>query len=61
MKLLNNGTADNNAPWTIKEVAAYLKCSERNIHNLVADGLPHFRVRRLLRFWPEEVRGYFQR
>ncbi len=45
-------------PWTIKDVAAYLHCSERHVHNLIGDGLPHFRIRRLLRFWPDEVRGY---
>lgn len=44
--------------WTIDEVAAYLRCTVRHVHNLLRSGLPHLYVGRLLRFDPEEVRVY---
>jgi len=44
--------------WTIDEVAAYLRCTVRHVHNLLRAGLPHICLGRLLRFEPEEVRGY---
>jgi len=44
--------------WTIDEVAAYLRCTVRHVHNLLRSGLPHIYLGRLLRFDPEEVRGY---
>ncbi|MEI7959148.1 MAG: helix-turn-helix domain-containing protein [Verrucomicrobiota bacterium] len=40
---------------TLKEVAAYLRCSERHMQNLIVRGLPHFRVGSLIRFRKEEV------
>ena len=40
---------------TLKEVAAYLRCSERHMQNLILRGLPHFRVGSLIRFRKEEV------
>jgi excisionase family DNA binding protein len=40
---------------TLKEVAAYFRCSERHIQNLIVRGLPHFRLGALLRFRKEEV------
>lgn len=44
--------------WTVEEVAAYLRCTVRHVHNLLRSGLPHIYLGRLLRFDPEEVRGY---
>jgi excisionase family DNA binding protein len=40
---------------TLKEVAAYFRCSERHMQNLILRGLPHFRLGSLLRFRKEEV------
>lgn len=40
---------------TLKEVAAYFRCSERHMQNLILRGLPHFRVGSLIRFRKEEV------
>jgi len=40
---------------TLKETAAYLRCSERHMQNLVLRGLPHFRLGALLRFRRDEV------
>jgi len=40
---------------TLKETAAYFRCSERHMQNLILRGLPHFRVGSLLRFRKEEV------
>lgn len=44
--------------WTIDEVAAYLRCTVRHVHNLLRSGLPHLYLGRLLRFDPTEVRAY---
>ena len=43
---------------TLKETAAYFRCSERHIQNLIVRGLPHFRLGSLLRFRREDVLGY---
>jgi len=40
---------------TLKETAAYFRCSQRHIQNLVLSGLPHFRLGALLRFRRDEV------
>jgi len=40
---------------TLKETAAYYRCSERHIQNLVIRGLPHFRIGSSLRFQRDEV------
>ncbi len=47
--------------WTVDEVAAYLNCTSRHVHNLLRAGLPHLYLGRLLRFDPSEVRGYLLR
>lgn len=47
--------------WTVDEVAAYLKCTTRHVHNLLRAGLPHLYLGRLLRFDPSEVRDYLLR
>jgi len=44
--------------WTIGEVASYLGCTVRHVHNLLRAGLPHLYLGRLLRFDPQEVRSY---
>lgn len=44
--------------WTCDEVAAFLRCTARHVHNLLRRGLPHVYVGRLLRFDPAEVRTY---
>ena len=44
--------------WTVDEVAAFLRCTVRHVHNLCRCGLPHVYVGRLLRFDPSEVRQY---
>jgi excisionase family DNA binding protein len=46
------------ALWTCDEVAAFLRCTARHVHNLLGRGLPHLYVGRLLRFDPAEVRAY---
>ena len=40
---------------TLKEAAAYFRCSERHMQNLILRGLPHFRLGSLLRFRKQEV------
>ena len=40
---------------TLKEVANYLRCSERHIQNLTRFGLPHFYLGSLVRFRSAEV------
>jgi excisionase family DNA binding protein len=40
--------------WTVDEVAAYLNCTTRHVHNLLRAGLPHLYLGRLLRFDPSE-------
>ena len=44
--------------WTCEEVAAFLRCTVRHVHNLLRRGLPHVYAGRLLRFDPAEVRAY---
>ena len=44
--------------WTCDEVAAFLRCTVRHVHNLLRRGLPHVYAGRLLRFDPAEVRAY---
>ena len=44
--------------WTVGEVAAFLRCTVRHVHNLCRAGLPHVYVGRLLRFDPTEVRQH---
>jgi hypothetical protein len=39
--------------WTVDEVAAYLNCTTRHLHNLLPAGLPHLYLGRLLSFDPE--------
>ena len=43
---------------TLKEVASYLRCSERHIQNLTRFGLPHFYLGRLVRFRSAEVLNF---
>ena len=43
---------------TLKETAAYYRCSERHIQNLILRGLPHFRLGSSLRFLRDEVRQF---
>jgi excisionase family DNA binding protein len=40
---------------TLKETAAYFRCSPRHMQNLIVRGLPHFRLGSLVRFRREEV------
>lgn len=47
--------------WTINEVAAFLRCTVRHVHNLMPAGLPHYYLGRLLRFDPNEIRTYLQK
>ena len=42
--------------WTVDDVAAFLRCTVRHVHNLCRAGLPHVYVGRLLRFDPVELR-----
>lgn len=44
--------------WTCNEVAAFLRCTPRHVHNLICTGLPHLYLGRLLRFDPAEVRAH---
>ena len=43
---------------TLKETAAYYRCSERHIQNLIVRGLPHFRLGASLRFLRDEVHQF---
>jgi excisionase family DNA binding protein len=52
-----NPQANDNL-WTVDEVAAFLRCTVRHVHNLCRAGLPHVYVGRLLRFDPIELREY---
>lgn len=47
--------------WTVDEVAAFLRCTVRHVHNLCRSGLPHMYVGRLLRFDPVEVRQHLHK
>jgi len=40
---------------TLRETAAYFRCLELHIQNLLLRGLPHFRLVALLRFRREDV------
>ncbi len=40
---------------TFKDLAEYLRCSERHIQNLTREGLPHFYLGSLVRFRRNEV------
>lgn len=44
--------------WTVDQVATYLRCTVRHVHNLLRTGLPHLYLGRLLRFDADEVRAY---
>lgn len=44
--------------WTVDQVAVYLRCTVRHVHNLIPSGLPHLHLGRLLRFDADEVRSY---
>ncbi len=46
--------------WTVDDVATFLRCTVRHVHNLCRSGLPHMYVGRLLRFDAEEVRQYLR-
>ena len=43
---------------TLRETAAYFRCSERHIQNLIVRGLPHFRLGALVRFRREDVLAF---
>ena len=43
---------------TLAETAAYYRCSERHIQNLIVRGLPHFRLGASLRFMRDEVHQF---
>ena len=45
---------------TLKETAAYFRCSERHMQNLILRGLPHFRLGSLIRFRKEEVLQFLE-
>jgi hypothetical protein len=47
--------------WTVDDVAAFMRCTVRHVHNLCRGGLPHVYVGRLLRFDPTELREYLLR
>jgi hypothetical protein len=47
--------------WTIDDVAAFLRCTVRHVHNLMPAGLPHVYLGRLLRFDPNEVRAHLHK
>jgi hypothetical protein len=47
--------------WTINDVATFLRCTVRHVHNMMPAGLPHFYLGRLLRFDPNEVRSHLQK
>jgi excisionase family DNA binding protein len=43
---------------TIRDVAAYMGCTVRHVQNLMACGLPHLKLGRLLRFRLDEIDAY---
>ena len=47
--------------WTLRDVARYLGCTPRHVQNLVAAGLPHIKLGRLIRFSAAEIRCYLAR
>jgi len=38
------------ALWTVRDVAAYAQCGRRTVRNLMAQGMPHIRLGRFVRF-----------
>ncbi len=54
---MNVNTPDQRL-WSMPDVAEYLGCTVRHVQNLMTAGLPHFKLGRLVRFSPEEVRAY---
>ena len=52
----------NNRLLITEELAAYLRCSPRNVHRLVAQGkIPRLRVGRLVRYDLEDVMAELKR
>lgn len=45
---------------TTSELAAALRISDRTVYRLVSEGLPHFRVRKQLRFRLERVEEWLE-
>ena len=56
-----NPPSEEQRLWTLRDVAQYLRCTPRHVQNLVASGLPHIKLGRLIRFCPEEVRRHLLR
>jgi excisionase family DNA binding protein len=48
--------------YTVKEIAAMLRCDTKTIYNMVAAGtIPHLRVGRLIRFDAELIEHWIKR
>ena len=45
-------------PWTISDLARYLRCTERQTFHLRNKGLPAIKVRGVVRFDPSAVRSW---
>jgi len=43
----------------VKEVAAYLKCTEQTVRRYVmAKKIPYHKIDRMVRFWPSEIKEW---
>lgn len=49
-----------NQLWTVKDVAAFLKCSLRHVGNLQRAGLPFIKLGHLTRFDPASLKRWMQ-
>lgn len=47
--------------WTVREVAAFLRCSDTYVYELVAAKcIPHGKIGKLVRFSPEDVQNWWR-
>jgi hypothetical protein len=56
----NADTTATETLWTIEDVARYARCSIRHVTTLRHQGLPHRKLRHLVRFSPEAVKRWFE-
>jgi excisionase family DNA binding protein len=60
-ELLDARSANTQSAWvTCREAAEVLRCTERNVINLVARGLPHTKVGRTYRFRRDQLEEWIR-
>lgn len=52
--------ARNEGPWTVEKVAEYWGVHVQTVYTWAREGkIPHYKLGRVLRFRPDEVRAWF--